>query len=221
MDLPQKKARQAAIRIKYPTVLLVLPVAAVFLPGAPVAASLWNGSTGIWYFNEPSGDQYVYKYSRGLATYSQQQSPIAIYIPSQNKTFFCYGGATDLENREGKRELLHMVSYFDHATGMVPRPTQLLNKQTDDAHDNPVMSIDEQGHIWIFSNSHGTSRPSPIHRSRKPYDIRDFDLITTTNVSYGHPWWHPGKGFLFSPYPLRGQGPQSLLQHQHRRQELE
>jgi hypothetical protein len=196
-DLPQEKVRQAAIRIKYLTASLVLLAAAVFPPGAAEAVSLEDGYSGIWYFNEPSRDQYVYKYSGGLATYPQQQSPIAIYVPSQNKTFFCYGGTTDPENREGKRELLHMVSYFDHATGMVPRPTRLLNKQTDDAHDNPVMSIDERGHIWIFSNSHGTSRPSPIHRSRKPYDIRDFDLITTTNFSYGHPWWHPGKGFLF------------------------
>jgi hypothetical protein len=73
----------------------------------------------------------------------------------------------------------------------------LTNKKTEDAHDNPVMSIDGQGHIWIFGNAHGTSRPSYIHRSRKPYDIRDFELVQTTNFSYGHPWYHPGKGFLF------------------------
>ncbi len=156
------------------------------------AAILGDGYTGIWYYNQPSNDEYVYKYSGGFATYPQQQSPIAIYVASQNKTFFCYGGTV-----EGKQELLHMVSYFDHRTGMVPRPTVLLNKKTNDAHDNPVMSIDTDGHIWIFSNAHGTGRPSYIHRSRKPYDIRDFELIQTTNFSYGHPWFHPGKGFLF------------------------
>lgn len=156
------------------------------------AAVLGDGYTGIWYFNQPSKDEYVYKYSGGFATYPQQQSPIAIYVPSQQKTFFCYGGTV-----EGKQELLHMVSYFDHKTGMVPRPTVLLNKKTEDAHDNPVMSIDTEGHIWIFSNAHGTGRPSFVHRSRKPYDIRDFELIWTTNFSYGHPWFHPGKGFLF------------------------
>lgn len=151
-----------------------------------------DGYQGIWYYNQPSKDQYVYKYSGGFATYPQQQSPIAIYVPSQQKTFFCYGGTTP-----GKQELLHMISYFDHKTGMVPRPTLLVNKKTEDAHDNPVMSIDDQGHIWIFSNAHGTSRPSFVYRSRKPYDIRDFELIMTTNFSYGHPWFHAGKGFLF------------------------
>lgn len=151
-----------------------------------------DGYNGIWYFNQPSNDQYVYKYSGGFATYPQQQSPIAIHVPSVQKTFFCYGGAVP-----GTQELLHMVSYYDHKTGMVPRPKILLNKQTGDAHDNPVMSIDGDGHIWIFSNSHGTPRPSFIHRSRKPYDISEFELVRTTNFSYGHAWFHPGKGFLF------------------------
>jgi hypothetical protein len=36
-----------------------------------------DGFRGIWYANEPSGDQYAYKYSGGFATYPQQQSPIA------------------------------------------------------------------------------------------------------------------------------------------------
>lgn len=180
------------------TLLYSLMIAAAALAGCSAAsepestATLADGYEGIWYYNQKSNDEYVYKYSGGFATYPQQESPIAIYSKEANKTFFCYGGTVP-----GKHELLHMVSYFDHATGMVPKPTLLLNKQTEDAHDNPVLSIDEQGHLWIFSNSHGTARPSYIHRSRKPYDIRDFELILTTNFSYGHPWWHPGKGFLF------------------------
>lgn len=156
------------------------------------AIRIADGYHGIWYFNQPSNDAYVYKYSGGFATYPQQQSPIAIYAAKVNKTFFCYGGA-----EPGKQQLLQMVSYYDHATGMVPRPTVLMDKETEDAHDNPVMSIDEAGHIWIFSNAHGTTRPAYIHRSRVPYDIRDFERVATTNFSYGHPWFEPGRGFLF------------------------
>jgi len=151
-----------------------------------------DGYRGIWYYNQPSSDQYVYKYSGGFATYPQQQSPIAIYAKQADKTFFCYGGTV-----KGKQELLHMVSYFDHRTGRVPRPRILLNKKTEDAHDNPVMSIDERGHIWIFSNSHGTARSSYIHRSAKPYSIDEFELVWTGSFSYGHPWRSPGQGFLF------------------------
>jgi hypothetical protein len=151
-----------------------------------------DGYRGIWYFNQPSEDEFVYKYSGGFATYPQQQSPIAIYSAKANKTFFVYGGTTG----GSKPSLLHMVSYFDHKTGMVPRPTILLDKQTDDAHDNPVLSIDDAGYLWIFSNSHGTARPSYVHRSRKPFDITAFDLMHTSNFSYGHIWHDPGKGFL-------------------------
>ena len=99
-----------------------------------------------------------------------------------------------------------MVSLLDHRTGEVPRPVILVNKKTDDAHDNPVMAIDDGGYIWIFSNSHGTSRPSYIWRSAKPYDIARFDLIKTTNFSYGHPHYIPGKGFLFLHTLYRNKG---------------
>jgi hypothetical protein len=151
-----------------------------------------DGYRGIWYYNQPSNDRFAYKYAGGFATYPQQQSPIAVHVEKVQKTFFCYGGTI-----EGRRELLHMVSYFDHRTKTVPRPAVLLNKETDDAHDNPVMAVDDAGHIWIFSNSHGTSRPSFIYKSDKPYDISGFTRAAVTNFSYGHPWWVPGKGFLF------------------------
>ena len=174
--------------------LLAISACAQDLPRA-------DGYRGIWYYNQPTHDQYAYKYSGGFATYPQQQSPIAIYAPAVRKTFFCYGGTVT-----GKEELLHMVSYYDHRTGKVPRPVILVNKKTDDAHDNPVMAIDDGGYIWIFSNSHGTSRPSYIWRSKKPYDIAQFDLIKTTNFSYGHPHYIPGKGFLFLHTLYRDKG---------------
>ena len=155
-----------------------------------------DGYSGIWYMNQPSGDEYKYKYSGGFATYPQQHIPIAVYRPQVNKTFFCYGGTT-AESGGDKQELLHMVSFFDHKTGLVPRPAILLNKKTSDAHDNPTIAIDDAGYIFIFSPSHGTSRPSYIHRSTRPYDISEFALLLKTNFSYPQPWFVPGEGFLF------------------------
>ncbi|MBL8228005.1 MAG: BNR-4 repeat-containing protein [Bryobacterales bacterium] len=152
-----------------------------------------DGYRGIWYFNQPSNDPYVYKYSGGFATYPQQHAPIAIYAKQVNKTFFVYGGTT-----KGKHnELVHMVSYFDHIKGTVPRPTILLNKKTDDAHDNPTLSIDDAGYLWIFSAAHGTSRPAYVHKSKKPYSIDEFEQMWETNFSYPQPWYISGRGFLF------------------------
>jgi hypothetical protein len=161
-----------------------------------------TGYRGIWYMNQPSGDEYVYKYSGGLGTYCAKHKPFAVYRERVDKTFFCYGGTTTDSNRK----LIHMVSYFDHKTGMVPRPTILLDKKTGDAHDNPVISVDDKGYIWIFSTSHGTSRPSYVHRSTRPYDIDEFQLVDVTkiedgrqvamtNFSYMQPWHLEGKGF--------------------------
>lgn len=151
-----------------------------------------EGYLGIWYYNQKSNDAYRYKYSGGFATYPQQHLPIAVYAPRVNKTFFVYGGTTP-----GKQELLNMVSYYDHASGTVPRPTILVNKKTEDAHDNATMTLGEDGALWIFCNAHGTSRPAYIYRSKQPYTIDDFERVTTTNFSYGQPWQMPGQGFLF------------------------
>ena len=51
-----------------------------------------DGYRGIWYMNQPSGDEYVYKYSGGLGTYCAKHRPLAVYCPAVEKTFFCYGG---------------------------------------------------------------------------------------------------------------------------------
>lgn len=151
-----------------------------------------DGYRGIWYFNQPSNDEYVYKYSGGLGTYCANHAPFAIYVEQVDKTFFTYGGAY-----KDKNTLIHMVSYFDHKTGMVPRPTFLLDKQTDDAHDNPVISMDSDGHIWIFSSSHGTARASYISKSREPFSVDAFDLVWEGNFSYPQPWYFPGRGWVF------------------------
>jgi hypothetical protein len=170
------------------------------LSGAPAAAEFIqqkdDGYRGIWYMNQTMTNEYKYKYSGGMATYPQQHAPIAWYCKEVDKTFFCYGGTTARQASD-KQELLHMVSYFDHKTKRVPRPTILLNKKTEDAHDNPTISVDAQGYIWIFSSSHGTSRLSYIHKSKKPYAIEEFELIDTTNFSYTQPWYIDGQGFLF------------------------
>ena len=158
-----------------------------------------DGYRGLWYFNQPSNDEYVYKYSGGLGTYCAKHIPHCVYAPAANKTFFVYGGMS-----KEKRNLLEMVSYFDHATGTVPRPRILHDKQTDDAHDNPVLSIDGDGHLWVFCSSHGTSRPSFLYKSVKPYDIDAFELVWKTNFSYPQPWWIEGKGFLFLHTLYRG-----------------
>ena len=150
------------------------------------------GFLGIWYANQPSGDRYRYKYSGGMATFPQQHVPIAVYAEEVDRTYFVFGGRPPEANR-----LLHMISYYDHETGRVARPRVLLDKGTDDAHDNPTLQIDDEGYLWIFSNAHGTARPAYLHRSAEPYAIDAFEHVRTTNFSYGQPWHLDGQGLVF------------------------
>ncbi|KPL10360.1 hypothetical protein AMJ85_05895 [candidate division BRC1 bacterium SM23_51] len=152
-----------------------------------------DGYRGIWYFNQPSNDEYNYKYSGGLGTYCAKHIPFVYYAKAVNKSFFVYGGSA----AEDGRGLLAMVSYYDHNTGLVPRPTILMDKKTDDAHDNPTIMLDEKGYVWVFASAHGTARPAYIFRSCEPCSIDSFDLIQETNFSYPQAWHFEGRGFLF------------------------
>lgn len=155
-------------------------------------AAAVNGYRGIWYSNQPTSDEYRYKYSGGFATYPQQHVPIAIYSAAANRTFFCYGGTTSKVN-----ELSCMVAFYDHKTGTVPRPRVVTVKRTGDAHENPTLSIDGSGHLWIFCNTHGPAKNSYIFRSVSPYSIDEFEQVAHTNFSYSQPWFVPNQGFLF------------------------
>jgi hypothetical protein len=177
-----------------------------------------TGYRGIWYMNQPLPNEYRFKYSGGLATYCAKHRPFAVYCDEIEKTFFCYGGTSEgsylrhdlttaSDSAGSAGILLHMVSYYDHRIGKVPRPTILLDKRTKDAHDNPVLAVDDKGYVWVFSTSHGTSRPSYIHRSKEPYSIKAFERVRATktedgrevpmtNFSYMQPWFIPGAGFV-------------------------
>ena len=100
-----------------------------------------DGYRGIWSYRGSalSEDEYKYMhYSGGFATVFAKHIPLAYYAQEVNKTFFCYSGT-----HKDRRQILIMVSYYDHLTGTVPRPTILMDKGTDDAH-RPGQHLDER-----------------------------------------------------------------------------
>jgi len=156
-----------------------------------------DGYRSIW-FTLGQFSAYGDKYSGGLGTYTANHIPIAIYAPAVNKTFFVYGGTI-----KDQRHLLIMASYYDHATGQVPRPTLVLDKQgVNDPHDNAALAIDGQGYVWIFVSGRATARPGWKFRSKKPYSVVDFDFIRQDEMTYPQPRFIPGFGFfnLFTKY---------------------
>src|SRR4051795_9872058 len=109
-----------------------------------------DGFHGIWYAVGPSGDQYAYKYSGGLGTYTHQTSPLAIYASQVNRTFFVYGGTDGSSN-----SLRNYISYYDHKTGRLARPREVRHVGGNDNHQNITFAIDDHGNLHVFGNSHG------------------------------------------------------------------
>jgi len=156
------------------------------------AARRIDGYKGIW-FDLGQRSEYGSKYSGGLGTYTAKHCPLAVYAASVKKTFFVYGGTTTRK----RRHLLAMVSYYDHNKKRVPKPVVVHDKKgVDDPHDNPSISIDNKGYIWIFVSGRARRRPGFIYRSLKPYDIDSFEQISKGEFTYGQPWWCEDLGFL-------------------------
>ncbi len=180
-------------------VTLCVPQVTVAASGA-TSAPLADGFSGIWYEITQGAPGFPNKYGGGFATYPQQHTPIAVYAEQVHRTYFVYGGASPTTGR-----LQHMISYYDHKTGMVARPRVWLdNNNSTDAHDNPTLAIDGAGYIYMFSNTHGNNLRSYIRRSDAPFSIDGFDgLLSVDNnadvavfgkqarFSYAQPWYVP------------------------------
>lgn len=166
---------------------------------APASQPGSDGYRGIWFTlgqRSAGGD----KYSGGLGTYTANHVPIAIHAAAANKTFFVYGGTV-----KGKRQLLIMASYFDHATGKVPRPTIVHDKKgVNDPHDNASIAIDGAGHVWVFVSGRARQRPGFIYRSARPFSVEAFEKIDEREMTYPQPWFVEGDGrgffYLFTKY---------------------
>ncbi|MDZ7606184.1 MAG: BNR-4 repeat-containing protein [Cyclobacteriaceae bacterium] len=162
----------------------------------PAQTSLDNtkidGYRGIW-FTLGQFSEYGDKYSGGLGTYTAKHRPLAICAPEVKKTFFVYGGTSG----ENTKHLLCMIGYYDHKKNKISMPTVVYDKQgVDDPHDNPSLSIDSQGYLWVFVSGRGKSRPGYKYRSDTPWNIDSFSRITEEEMTYPQPIWDDSLGFF-------------------------
>ncbi len=178
----------------------------IFISKSLCSQSLNNskflGYRGIWFTlgqtermkADGYGGGYGDKYSGGKSfAWSHTISPMAIYSPEVDKTFFVWGGTTEPNDNY----LLAMASYYDHANHRVPRPT-IVRDQTgvDDPHDNPSITIDDKGYIYVFIAGRGRHRPGQIFRATEPYSVDEFEEIISREQTYSHIYHVPGMGFL-------------------------
>lgn len=148
-----------------------------------------TGYRGLWAGLDK--DKGSFRQAGGMATFSQANAPVAIYSAKAEKTFFIYGGQGP--SGEGR----HLVSYFDHRTRELARPTILERRQPADPLENPSLALDEKGYVWVFSNAHGRTRASLAHRSRRPFALDRFERLPMTNFSHAQVWRTGPAGFFF------------------------
>ena len=150
-----------------------------------------DGYRGIW-FTLGQFSEYGDKYSGGLGTYTAKHLPLAIYALEVNKTFFVYGG-TSFAN---EKHLLCMISYYDHKTKTVPKPTVVYDKLgVDDPHDDPSLAIDNNGFLWVFVSGRGRARMGFKYKSDQPYSTDSFTQITEEEMTYPQPLYDQQNGF--------------------------
>lgn len=144
-----------------------------------------DGYKGIWATSAKS-PVYGYRYSGGMGTSSPYHKPVAIYSAKAKKTFFVYGGTT----KPDEINLQIMVSYYDHRKGVFPKPVIVYDKAgVNDPQDNPSISIDSEGFIYVFVSGMARTRPGFIFKSSKPYDIDKFEKIYEGEIVFPQPWW--------------------------------
>jgi len=188
--------RWATIGAALTVLLSTQPAArAVVLPTA-------DGYYGIWYAVGASGDEYAYKYSGGLGTYMQQTSPLAIYSAAVDRTYFVYGGTDGTSN-----VLKNYLSYYDHATGLLARPREVRHVGGSDNHRNVTFTLDDDGYLYVFGNSHGNTGAGNLYKSSQPFAIAEFNEVPLpgsvfnntsgqVKLSYSNPYYVSGSGIM-------------------------
>jgi hypothetical protein len=165
--------------------------------GEPFETTPEKGYQGLWIGIGPEHPQFGFRLGAGIATYSPFHRPQAVYDPESDKTFFVYLAQAGIVNESPKTPKGSVsISCFDHAAGMLERPRSIVKQQINNPNDGPALTIDDDGHLWVFATSHRREKPSRIYRSVKPRDLNEFELVVEMEFAFPQPWYLPSHGFV-------------------------
>lgn len=133
--------------------------------------------TGSWYGIAWDNSNFTnLKYAGPSTTGGAKAAPMA--VKRGNKTYFVINGSSEHypEHQEPHSRMVAysslaiMVASYDNSTGKVSAPVTVHVKGTGDGHDNAVISIDDQGHLYVFVSGRGRKRGGLIYRSNRSID---------------------------------------------------
>jgi hypothetical protein len=157
---------------------------------APAEGRPAAGFSGLWSQAKPADAVPC----RGpCATFSPYHVPDACYSKAAGKTFFVYGASAGVQRGGPVHQIA--ISCFDHTTGLVHRPTILMDSPGRTATGNPTLAIDKDGYLWVFVSG-AVGVEGAVFRGTRPYDISSFERLASAKFEFPQPWAVSGGGFL-------------------------
>ena len=130
----------------------------------------------------------------------------AWYAEAAHKTFFAYLAAEPTAAGAAGPGRPIRVSFFDHATGTVPKPAILPFEPGHDGVTSLSLVADEQGCLWLCVGL-SAHRPASLFKSTKPYDISAFTQLPGPALDVPRFWHVLGQGFISIGLRNEGDGP--------------
>ena len=127
-------------------------------------------------------------YGGAHATYCAWTRPMAVYVASQDKTYFVFGNSDNSPT----------IGCYDHKSRTLSDAVVVGTTPDGDAHKNPHILIDDEGYIYVFYRSHCS--PTHLAKSSRPFDISKWVPmgVVAEDSSYPQPWQlKPGEISLF------------------------
>ncbi|MBQ4845909.1 hypothetical protein [Pseudoalteromonas sp. MMG005] len=130
--------------------------------------------TGSWYGIAWDDANFTnLKFAGPSTTGGVKSAPMA--VKKGSKTYFVINGSSELypEHQQPHSRMVAysslavMVASYDNNTGKVSAPVTVHVKGTGDGHDNAVINIDDQGHLYVFVSGRGRVRGGLIYRSNR------------------------------------------------------
>ncbi len=154
------------------------------------------GFSSTWY-EIPQYYDGVPKYSGAFGTYTAKHTPIAVQY--DGVVYYTFS-----DNSEGPLRI-YVSNSFE---------TVMVHQTVDihDPHSNATISIDSDGHLWVFVSARARMEIGAVYRSKEPGAL-DFDKIEDSWRAYPQPWETPnGQILLYTSYDETGGSPKYVRQ---------
>lgn len=142
---------------------------------------------GLWYKHGEIGNTGYPSYSGALGTATNKTIPVAVRSNGHNYYVHsdCKNGQYQIRvQKDDEKSIIFRSSYCDQ-------------------HDNAAIRVASDGHVFVYKSARGFWRKSYAYKSKRPYDISEFEIVDSGYKAYPQAW---SMGLLYTKYKNVGGG---------------